>query len=167
MLGIITLENKITSTDFLLKGGFFMSRLLTQQELETHLHIFRTILKDFDYSSLKNIRFINLESLYNYMDTVENNPFKRQYSALQKELDYLQPYLPFTSSDRAANFLSEMSSAHNDDEIEKIKKSYTEKLRMDFLNLARTTPLDKDWEEVVRTCLEIRSHKEEMALVSQ
>ncbi|MHC1748856.1 MAG: hypothetical protein AB9856_10955 [Cellulosilyticaceae bacterium] len=144
-----------------------MSRLLTQSELEYHLSSLRTILKDFDYSSLKNIRFINLESLYNYMDTVENNPFKRQYSALQQELDFLQPYLPFTSSDRAANFLNEMSTANNDDEVENIKKSYTQKLRMDFLNLARTTTSDHDWDEVIRTCEEIRSHKEEMILVSQ
>lgn len=143
-----------------------MSKLLTKQELVQHLINFRAILSHFDYSALKNIRFFNLDSLYDYMDHVEHNPFQEQYKALQAELDYLQPYLPFVSSERAAAFLTAMSHARNDEEIVDIKKDYTKKLRMDFIKLARTTTTDKQWDSILSTCEEIRSHKEEMTLAT-
>ena len=143
-----------------------MSKLLSQQELEAHVNQFRDILAHFDYSQLKNIRFFNLESLYAYMDTVEGNPFQEQYQALQSELDYLQPYLPFVSSERAAHFLTAMSKAKDDEEITKIKKEYTEKLRKDFINVARTMTTNDQWASLLSTCEEIRLHKEESSLAS-
>ena len=143
-----------------------MAKLLTKQELTEHLENFRSILANFDSSALKNIRFFNLESLYDYMENVEHNPFKEQYSALQNELDYLQPYLPFVSSERAAAFLTAMSHAKNDEEIVEIKKDFTTKLRQDFINLARTTTTDSQWNSILATCEEIRSHKEEMTLAT-
>lgn len=143
-----------------------MAKLLSKQELETHINNFRHILANFDYSQLKNIRFFNLESLYAYMETVEGNPFKEQYNALQKELDYIQPYLPFVSSERAAHFLTAMSKAKNDEEIAQVKKDYTDKLRKDFINLARTMTTNDQWISLMNTCEEIRLHKEETTLAS-
>lgn len=143
-----------------------MAKLLTKKELTEHLQNFRSILANFDYSALKNIRFFNLESLYDYMENVEPNPFKEQYKALQKELDYLQPYLPFVSSERAAAFLNALSHAQNDDEIKAIKQDFTTKLRYDFMNLARTTHTDSQWNSILATCEEIRSHKEELTLAT-
>lgn len=143
-----------------------MAKLLTKQELTEHLRNFRSILANFDYSPIKNIRFFNLDSLYDYMEHVEHNPFQEQYQALQDELDYLQPYLPFVSSERAASFLTAMSHAKNDDEIVDIKKDFTKKLRQDFINLTRTTTTDMQWDSILSTCEEIRSHKEEMTLAT-
>lgn len=141
-----------------------MAILLTKQELRDHLMDFRKTLGNFDYSSLKNIRFLNLESLYSYMENIKDNPFQQQYQELQKHLDYLQPYLPFISSERAADFLTSMSKAHNDEEISKVKKDYTQKLRMDFINFARTHTTDSQWASIFDTCEEIRLQKEESAL---
>ena len=143
-----------------------MAKLLSKQELRMHLDDFRSILSHFDYSSLKNIRFFNLESFYSYMETIKDNPFKHQYKALQKELDYLQPYLPFVSSERAASFLNAMSGSHSTDETQRIKEEYTQKLRTDFMHLARTTTTDTGWASIFETCEEIRLHKEEMCLAS-
>lgn len=143
-----------------------MAQLLTKQELATHLSNFREILSNFDYSALKNIRFFNLDSLYTYMDTIKGNPFEQQYKALQKELDYIQPYLPFVSSERAAEFLTLIAKAKNDEEVTLIKKDYTQKLRRDFIDLARTTTTTAQWDEVVNSCEAIRLHKEEMCLAS-
>lgn len=141
-----------------------MSKLLTAQELANHINTFRNILGNFDYSSLKNIRFLNLESFFSYMDHVENNPFQKQYVALQSELDYLQPYLPFVSAERASEFLTAMAQAKDDQESNIIKKDFTQKLRNDFINLARTCTTNEQWDSIIHTCEEIRSHKEEMAL---
>lgn len=144
-----------------------MSQLLTTNELRTHIQSFRNILAHFDYSSLNNIRFFNLEALYAYMDTIPNNPFSLQYDCLQKELDYLQPYLPFVSSERASEFLTAITQTKTDVEVKNLKLSYTQKLRQDFITLARTLTSDLQWESVISTCEEIRTHKEEMCLALQ
>lgn len=141
-----------------------MSKLLTAQDLVNHINNFRNILGNFDYSAIKNIRFLNLEAFFSYMNSVEDNPFKMQYDALQRELDCVQPYLPFVSSERASEFLTSMAKAQNDAETHSIKEDYTQKLRTDFINLARTLTTDDQWQSVINTCEEIRSHKEEMAL---
>lgn len=143
-----------------------MSKLLSKQELCTHLEDFRKILGNFDYSSIKNIRFLNLESLYSYMDNIKDNPFTEQHTALEQELDAIQPYLPFVSSERASEFLTAMSNAHGDEEVAEIKKAYTKKLRIDFVNMARTLTTDSQWTSILVTCEEIRMHKEEMCLAS-
>jgi hypothetical protein len=98
------------------------------------------------------------------MDTVEGNPFQKQYIELQKELDHLQPYLPFVSSKRAKDFLDALSTCSDDNEIEKIKKDYTNKLRQDFINVSRTITSEDEWKNILTTCEEIRVRKEEMLL---
>lgn len=143
-----------------------MAQLLTRQELHNHLMDFYRILSRFDYSQLKNIRFFNIESLYSYMETIKNNPFSEQYEALQNKLDFIQPYLPFVSTERAAEFLSLIARAQDDDEVARIKEDYTQKLRMDFINLARSTTTEKEWQHIIDSCEEIRAHKEEMCLAS-
>jgi hypothetical protein len=144
-----------------------MAKLLTQQELSDLIYSLRTTLRDFDYSSLKNVRFLNLDAFYAYMDAVEGNPFAIQYQALQDHLDKLQPYLPFTSSERASAFLTEIASAKNEDAITQIKKEYTKKLREDFLKLARISKTDSQWQSIIDTCEEIRLRKAESALAVQ
>ena len=104
-----------------------MATLLTKHELEVELEDFRHLLSDFDYSSIKNITFLNLDAFLAYMENVEGNPFKLQYNALQKKLDILQPYLPFVSSQRANEFLEALSQTHNDEEIKLVKKEFTKK----------------------------------------
>ena len=141
-----------------------MATLLTKQELENHIRDFRELLSHFDYSSIKNITFLNLDAFYAYMDNVKGNPFELQYNALQEKLDYIQPYLPFTSSKRASEFMNSLSNTKNDEEIELVKKLYTKKLRDDFITFSRTATTDDQWTYIIKTCEEIRLRKEEMLL---
>lgn len=141
-----------------------MPNLLTKQQLENHLYDFRNILGHFDYSSLKNVTFLNADAFYAYMTNVKGNPFSAQYDALQKKLDVLQPYLPFVSGERATQFLEALNQTHSDEEIDSVKKSYTKKLREDFINYSRTVTTDTEWLRVIDTCEEIRMRKEEMLL---
>lgn len=141
-----------------------MSTLLTRQQLENHLNHFRHILSDFDYSSIQNVRFLNLEAFFTYMNTIEDNPFKKQYQELQESLDILQPYLPFVSSKRAKDFLNALGTSTSDLEIENIKKVFTQKLREDFIHLSKTITMDSEWERILYICEEIRLRKEEMLL---
>ncbi|MDF2877202.1 MAG: hypothetical protein K0S30_298 [Clostridia bacterium] len=141
-----------------------MSTLLTQQQLENHLYTFRHILSHFDYSPIKNVRFLNLDAFFAYMETIKNNPFQKQYAQLQEELDSIQPYLPFVSSQRAKDFLNELSIATDENDVEKIKKQYTHKLRQDFINVSKTITTEEEWKNITLICEEIRLRKEEMLL---
>ncbi len=141
-----------------------MPTLLTKQELENHLYEFHQLLQNFDYSCIKNVTFLNLDSFFAYMENVEGNPFEKHYEALQKKLDALQPYLPFVSSNRANEFLEALSHTQNDDEVKQIKVNYTKILRDDFIKFSRTVTTDEGWNHVINTCEEIRLRKEEMLL---
>lgn len=141
-----------------------MPTLLTTQELKNHLYDFHQLLKSFDYSDIKNVTFLNLDAFLAYMENVEGNPFAKHYEALQEELDYLQPYLPFVSANRANEFLEALGHTHNDDEVKQIKMNYTKILRDDFIKFSRTVTTDESWERVISTCEEIRLRKEEMLL---
>lgn len=144
-----------------------MATLLSKHELEVQLEDFRHLLSDFDYSSIKNITFLNLDAFLAYMENVEGNPFKLQYQALQKKLDILQPYLPFVSADRANQFLEALSNAHSDEETKSIKKKYTKILRDDFIKFSRTVTTPDQWSHTIKVCEEIRLRKEEMLLALQ
>lgn len=144
-----------------------MATLLTKHELEVQLEDFRHLLSDFDYSSIKNITFLNLDAFLAYMENVEGNPFKAQYNALQQKLDILQPYLPFVSAARANEFLEALSSAHNDEEAKVVKKEFTKILRDDFIKFSRTVTTNAEWSHTIKVCEEIRLRKEEMLLALQ
>ena len=141
-----------------------MATLLTQQELRMHLNDFYDLLKDFDYSKINNITFLNLDAVLAYMENVEDNPFKNHYAALQKKLDYLQPYLPFVSSIRANEFLECLSKTNVEIEISNIKQKYTNILRDDFIKFCRTVTTKDSWNNVLSTCEQIRLRKENMLL---
>ena len=148
----------------LMKVGAYMQQVLSSQELNLYLNNFRETLQEFDYSDLENVTFFNAESVYAYMKNIEDNPFKRQYNALQQTLDSLQPYLPFLSSQRAKEFLMKIASATDDEDIDQLKIEYTQKLRLDFINVTRKVTNEKDWDSIVEICEEIRSRKEEVYL---
>ncbi len=141
-----------------------MQQVLSSQELYGHLNDFRKTLQEFDYSNLGNIRFLNLEAVYAYMETVKDNPFTRQYTQLQDILDIVQPYLPFLSSQRAKDFLIHISTVTDDEEATFLKLEYAKKLRMDFINIARKTTCEDDWALIMKICEQIRSRKEETYL---
>lgn len=144
-----------------------MPNLLTKQELEVQLADFRHLLSDFDYSSIKNISFLNLDAFLAYMENVEGNPFKAQYNALQSKLDILQPYLPFVSAKRANEFIEALSRTHNDEEVNTVKKAFTKILRDDFIKFSRTITTNDQWLRTLSVCEEIRLRKEEMLLALQ
>lgn len=144
-----------------------MPTLLTKQELEVQLEDFRHLLSHFDYSSLKNISFLNLDAFFAYMENVAGNPFKAQYDALQNKLDILQPYLPFVSANRANEFMEALSHTYNDEEVTAVKQAFTKILRDDFIKFSRTVTTNDQWLRIISVCEEIRLRKEEMLLALQ
>ncbi len=141
-----------------------MTALISQTDLKNTLLEFRYILKDFDFSSIDNIRFFNLESFFSYVENVKNNPFKKQLNLLNQKLDILQPYLPFVTSDRATEFLTAISRCDTEETSTKVKRKFMKKIRQDFIDLTRTLSTQEQWEQVLEACEEVRLHKEECAL---
>lgn len=141
-----------------------MQQVLSSKELYAHLNDFHKTLKDFDYTNIGNIRFLNLESVFAYMETVKDNPFQKQYIQLQETLDILQPYLPFLSSERAKDFLIHISTVTDDDEVERLRTLYSQKLRMDFIKVTKNITREEDWRLIMTICEQIRSRKAETYL---
>ncbi len=98
------------------------------------------------------------------MMSTNHHPFKQQYHELQITLDYLQPYLPFLSSDRAKDFLLKVARIDSDEEIQQLKEEYILKLRMDFIHAIYHITDENDWHCLINTCEKIRSRKEEVYL---
>ena len=141
-----------------------MQHVLSSQELYGHLNDFRKTLQEFNYSNLGNIRFLNLESVFAYMENVENNPFQRHYAQLEESLDILQPYLPFLSSKRAKDFLIHISKVTDDEEVERLKLEYGRKLRIDFISTTKKINSEEDWNLIIDICQQIRTRKAETYL---
>ncbi|WP_305767598.1 hypothetical protein [Candidatus Epulonipiscium viviparus] len=143
-----------------------MPKLLTETELKNTLLEFKNILSEFDFSILKNLIFFNQESFFLYVENVRNNPFKKQFTLINEKLDTLQPYLPFVKTERAAEFLGEIAKATSEAKSKEIKLSYTTKLRQDFFEFTRKLNSSIQWDNIFKTCEEIRLHKEETALMA-
>ncbi|HHW67040.1 hypothetical protein [Defluviitalea raffinosedens] len=137
-----------------------MTNILTSQQLSDELNKLKSLINDFDYSELRNVTFLNLESLYTYISEVEDNPFQRQYEALQASLDILEPYIPFAIGERAREFLILASQMTTDEEIEALKQDYLERMRLDFVNTIRMIQSEEEWKYLTQICETIRQSKE-------
>lgn len=136
-----------------------MENVLTQSELLTELNNFKYNLQNFDYSNIKNITFINLDALYYYIENIEDNPFKIQYEKLQKILDIIEPYIPFSIDSDIIDILDITSISSNDEESHMIKNFFSLKKRINFMNSVRIITTDEQWQYLIDTCEKIRNIK--------
>lgn len=137
-----------------------MTNVLTSEQLSEELNKLKLLVNDFDYSELKNVTFLNLESLYVYIAEIENNPFQRQYDALQASLDVIEPFIPFATGDRAREFLIQASQLESDNEIQCLKQEYIARMRIDFINTIRMIQSEDEWNYLIQICETIRQSKE-------
>ena len=138
-----------------------MSNILSRDQLYMELENLRDLINNFDYSELKNVTFINLESLFTYIAQVEDNPFRRQYEAMQSSLDILEPFIPFATGERAKEFLIKMSQTESDEEIECLKEEYSHKIRTDFVNMIKMIESEEEWIHLTEICEVLRQNKEQ------
>lgn len=131
-----------------------MDNILTQERLLEELEKFKFTLENFDYSDIKNIIFINLDSLYCYIESIEDNPFKLQYKKLQNILDIIEPYIPFTTENEYVN-ITDMNE--NFTELEDIKRAFSAKKRFNFINYIRSITTESEWQDVISICKDIRN----------
>ncbi len=129
-----------------------MDNILSQEKLLYELNEFKSTLKDFDYSCIDNIVFINLESLYCYIENIENNPFKIQYEKLQKILDIIEPYIPFTTQTEFINIIDTFQNLSDN-----IKRAFSLKKRINFINYVNLITTEEEWQDIVNICKNIRN----------
>ncbi len=129
-----------------------MDNILSQEKLLYELNEFKSTLKDFDYSCIDNIVFINLESLYCYVENVENNPFKIQYEKLQKILDIIEPYIPFTTQTEFINIMDTFQNLSDN-----IKHAFSLKKRINFISYVNLITTEDEWQDIVNVCKDIRN----------
>lgn len=131
---------------------------MTQQQLLSELNRFRYILQNFDYSDIYNVTFINLESLYCYIENVEDNPFKIQYDNLQTILDNIEMYIPFVTDDGFIDTVETDSLKYP--YTGGFQKAFSAKKRLNFTTLVRTITDDIQWELILDICMSIRDRYE-------
>lgn len=136
-----------------------MENILSEKELLTELNNFKFVLHNFDYKDIENLIFLNLESLYVYIENVENNPFKLQYEKLQKILDVIEPYIPFVTENGFINMI-EIENLSDSEELKNIQKIFSSKKRVNFTNIIRIINNNTEWENIVNICKEIRNDLE-------
>jgi len=131
-----------------------LDNILSQEELLDELNEFKSTLKNFDYSCIDNIVFINLESLYCYVENIENNPFRMQYEKLQKILDIIEPYIPFTTQ---TEFINIIDTFQNLSELDNIKRAFSLKKRINFINYVNLITTEDEWQDIINICENIRN----------
>lgn len=129
-----------------------MDNILSQEKLLYELNEFKSTLKDFDYSCIDNVVFINLESLYYYVENIEDNPFKIQYEKLQRILDIIEPYIPFTTQTEFINIMDTFQNLSDN-----IKRAFSLKKRINFINYVNLITTEDEWQDIVNICKDIRN----------
>lgn len=128
-----------------------MENILTEEQLLIELNNFRDTLQNFDYSDIRNVTFINLNSLYYYIQTVENNPFQLQHQKLQQILDKIEPYIPLITDDGFLNIIDIEQAP----DIQDLKQMIGLKKRLNFTSVARLITTDEQWQAIIDVCKNI------------
>ena len=135
--------------------------IMSEKELEDELNSFRDILLHYDFSEVENIIFFDVESLNYYLQTNKENPFERQYQALEEKLNHLAPFIPTNATEETIKVLTEILSVKYDDK-KIIKENILFNIKMDFIERVKNLKSENDWSYLVAICKKIRSEKEKL-----
>ncbi|TCK90608.1 hypothetical protein EDC19_2377 [Natranaerovirga hydrolytica] len=132
--------------------------IISEKELEVKLYEFKHTLLNYDYSDVDNVIFFNIESFNWYLKRFKNNPFEKQYNELEEIFKVIMPYIPSTIPDEAIDTITHILEAQYDDK-ELIKKNILFNIKMDFIEMVKDLSSQKNWDDLVAQCQEIRKAK--------
>ena len=138
-----------------------MTDIISESELEIKLNEFRDVLLNYDYSDIENIIFFDVNSLNYYIENNKDNPFEKQYDAIEKILDTIYQYLPCSLSDDTINVISEIMNVKYQDE-KLIKQNILFNVKLEFIEMVKNISTEDEWNRLVLICKRIRNTKEEL-----
>lgn len=135
-----------------------MEHLICKQELIEKLELLKLTIQSFDYSSLKNIIFFNLNSLYLYMANIEY--CTKTGETIDHLLDEIEMFIPIGLTNSSLDLFFSASEAYETENIEELSQTFNCRCRLDFLNLIRMTKDAKGWHKILDSCEHLRRDKE-------
>lgn len=127
--------------------------ILSEKELKNKLLILKNILKPYNKKNFHNVRFINIDTFYSYINNLNN---KNIY--IEDLIKTLEIYIPFKScEDTEIFYLFETAFSCYDKEYIKFLKNFLyKKSIINFLNLLSKANTQKEFLEIFKACNNIR-----------
>ncbi|MCT4542072.1 MAG: hypothetical protein N4A63_00875 [Vallitalea sp.] len=138
-----------------------MTNIISEVELENKLNEFRDILINYDYSEIDNIIFFDINSLNYYIENNKENPFEKQYDAIEKILNSIYIYLPCSISDDTINVISKILNVKYGDET-LVKQNLLFNIKLEFIEMVKNISSEEEWQNLVLLCKKIRTTKEKL-----
>lgn len=138
-----------------------MINIISETELENKLNQFRDVLIHYDYSEIENVIFFDINSLNHYIENYKENPFEKQYNAIEKILDSIYPYLPGSLPNDTINIISKILNVKYGDE-ELVKQNVLFNIKLEFIEMVKEISTETEWNKLVDLCKKIRRSKEEV-----
>lgn len=132
--------------------------IISENELENKLNQFRDVLINYDYSEIDNVIFFDINSLNHYIENYKENPFEKQYDAIENILNSIYPYLPGSLPSDTINLISKIINVKSQDE-ELIKQNVLFNIKLDFIEMVKDISTEKEWNDLVELCKKIRYSK--------
>lgn len=136
-----------------------MENKISKKELLFNLNELKKMLSEFDYSSLYNVIFFNLDCYYSFLNTMSN---KQKYT-LEELLNSLEPYIPFEFDEKTISYL--ITSEIDDFDSVKLQKIFVKRAKVDFINAIKNATTLQKWEKIIFTCKRIYEYKEKNPLL--
>jgi 6-pyruvoyl-tetrahydropterin synthase len=132
--------------------------IISENELENKLNQFRDVLINYDYSEIENVIFFDINSLNHYIENYKENPFEKQYDAIENILNSIYPYLPGSLPSDTINLISKIINVKSQDE-ELIKQNVLFNIKLDFIEMVKDISTEQEWNDLVELCKKIRYSK--------
>lgn len=131
-----------------------MTKKLTENELTSYLEVLKNILQNFDYSSIPNIIFLNMESFYSYIDNYCSNNSK----TIKEIMSAIEPCIPLTLcvDDSTLELFIQASTSYSQEDIKKMEELFYKRARIDFMDTIRKANTKDKWDFILQTCQNLR-----------
>ncbi len=146
-----------------MKVGNYMREIISESDLIYQLEQFRHILFYYDYSEVNNIVFFDVQSLNCYLESHKDNPFERQYQALETILDIILPYLPNNLTDQAMDTIVHFLDRESGNEVA-IKENIVKNIKLEFIQIVKSLRTENEWHYLINICKKIRDTKANVIL---
>lgn len=132
-----------------------MSNIISENELENKLNQFRDVLNNYDYSEIENVIFFDINSLNYYIENNKDNPFEKQYDAIENILNTIYPYLPGSLPNDTINLISNIINTKCGDE-ELVRQNVLFNIKLEFIEMVKDISTEREWARLVDLCKKIR-----------
>lgn len=144
------------------KGCDKIDNKISKKELLSNLNELKKILSEFDYSSLYNVIFFNLDCYYSFLNNMYTKDKKQKYT-LEELLNNLEPYIPFEFDEKTISYL--ITSQIDDFDSISLQKIFVKRAKVDFINSIKNATTIQKWDKIISTCKSIYEYKEKNPLL--